>query len=205
MNTPTLALPLSAPLPSKLKNKRVLLLDGSTKMRELRAETMRKLGMDVDCAADVSEARSWWRADLYNLVLIDVQSEPKHRDKFCEDLRKSTPPQQIAFLVGKPGYLADAPRAEEEEEMSHPENGGRIPLDLVKAALTADLPGGDLQRWGILEASRRISAVRVLSHARTKAKQDRPLPPRDLDAREVRRLGGGATRSLDDLLKEEMQ
>ncbi len=204
MNTPALSLPLSAPLPVKLKNKRVLLLDGSSKKRDLRAETMRKLGMDVDCAADVSEARSWWRADLYNLVLIDVQSEPKHRDRFCEDLRKATPPQQIAFLVGKPGYLADAPRTEEEEEIARPENGGRIPLDLVKAALTADLPGGDLQRWGILEASRRISAVRVLSHARAKAKEDRPAPPRDMDAREVRRLGGGA-RSLDDLLKEEMQ
>ena len=32
--------------------------------RELRAEAMRRLGMDVDCACDISEARSWWRADL---------------------------------------------------------------------------------------------------------------------------------------------
>ena len=36
---------------------------------------MRKLGIEVDCAADIAEARSWWRADLYNLVLINMENE----------------------------------------------------------------------------------------------------------------------------------
>jgi DNA-binding response OmpR family regulator len=72
MTTPFLALPLSAPIPSVEKKKRVLLIDTSAQSRELRAEVMRKLGMDIDCAADISEARCWWRADLYDLVLINV-------------------------------------------------------------------------------------------------------------------------------------
>src|SRR2546422_6598774 len=109
MTTSILASPLSEPIPSLLKKKRVLLVDASSTKRDLRADTMRKLGMEVDCAADISEARSWWRADLYNLVLINVENERGHRDKFYEDIRGATPPQQLAFLVGKPDYLADVP------------------------------------------------------------------------------------------------
>src|SRR5450631_2952890 len=112
MSTPLDGLPLSA-LPAKLKNKRVLLVDTSTTKRDLRAESMRKLGMEVDCAVDISEARSWWRADLYSLVLIDMESGLGHRDKFCDDMCRATPPQQISFLVGKPGYLADVPKVDQ--------------------------------------------------------------------------------------------
>jgi len=202
VNTPLIGLPLSEPLPSKLKNKRVLLVDTSATLRDRRAESMRKLGMEVDCAADISEARSWWRADLYGLVLIDMESGLGHRDKFCDDMRRATPPQQISFLVGKPGYLADAPAAERTPLL--PKRAEEAPWGDVRAALAADLPGGVSQRWGILEASRRISAVRSLSHARSKATQERPAPIRDLETRELKRVTA-ESRTLDDLLKEEMQ
>ncbi len=202
MNTPLLGLPLAAALPGKLKSKRVLLVDTSASKRDLRAESMRKLGMEVDCAADISEARSWWRADLYSLVLIDMESGLGHRDKFCDDMRKATPPQQISFLVGKPGYLADAPNADRAPVAQR--SGDSVPWEDVKTALAADLPGGVSQRWGILEASRRISAVRSLSHARTQSTQDRPVPPRDLETREVKRVAA-ESRTLDDLLREELQ
>jgi CheY-like chemotaxis protein len=76
MTTPIVALPLSVPYNGAAKKKRVLLLDTSQTKRDLRAEVMRKLGIDVDCAADVLEARSWWRADLYNLVLM-CPAKPK--------------------------------------------------------------------------------------------------------------------------------
>src|SRR5215469_15625106 len=70
MNTPLPpALPLAAPIPGAVKKKRVLLVDTSQAKREMRAEVMRKLGVDVDCAADITEARSWWRAALYDIVL----------------------------------------------------------------------------------------------------------------------------------------
>src|SRR5882724_2980432 len=97
-----------------VRKKRVLLVDQSTASRDLRAETMRKLGMDVDCAIDISEARLWWRADLYNLVLLSVENGSGVRDQFCTDIGAAVPPQHFAFLVGKPGYLADAPNADIE-------------------------------------------------------------------------------------------
>jgi len=202
MNTPLLGFPLSDGLPSKVKNKRVLLVDTSPTKRDLRAESMRKLGMEVDCAADISEARSWWRADLYSLVLIDVESGLGHRDKFCDDMRRATPPQQISFLVGKPGYLADVPKADRAPLVQ--KSGDQAAWEDVRTALAADLPGGVSQRWGILEASRRISAVRSLSHARSRATQERPTPPRDLETREFKRIAA-ESRTLDDLLREEMQ
>src|SRR5207302_8247605 len=114
MTTLMLALPLSNPIRGPVKKRRVLLVDTSPSKRELRAETMRRLGMDVDCAADIGEARSWWRADLYNLVLISSENELGRRDKFCDDIRGSTPRQPLAFLVGKPEYIAGSPNADEE-------------------------------------------------------------------------------------------
>lgn len=202
MNTPILAPHHSEPVSSPLKKKRVLLVDRSAAKRDLRADTMRKLGMEVDCAADIGEARSWWRADLYNLVLINLESELGDRDKFCEDIRGATPPQQLAFLVGKPEYLADSPNADlppSVQKDADPGNWGD-----VRAALSADISGGLPQRWGILEASRRISAVRSLSHARSKATRERPAPPRDLETRYAKRIAAWS-QVLPELQKEEIQ
>jgi CheY-like chemotaxis protein len=200
MTTPLLALPLSAPIPGLIKKKRVLLVDTSAHKRELRAEIMRKLGIEVDCAADISEARSWWRADLYNLVLINAQNDVSQRDDFCEIIRNATPRQQLAFLVGKPEYLADAPKANGESSVQ--KNNEQVQIGDVRAALSAE--SGDLpQRWGILEASRRISAVRSASVARTRAMRERPAPLRDSEVRPSKRTTQSTT--LDDLLREEMQ
>jgi CheY-like chemotaxis protein len=196
------ALPLSIPIPRALKKKRVLLVDTSPKKRDLRAEIMRKLGMEVDCAADIGEARSWWRADLYNLVLINVENEMGHRDKFCEDVRSATPPQQLAFLVGKPEYLADSPNPDESPSLL--KNGEQALLGEVQAALSAGISGVPPLRWGILEASRRISEVRSASTARSKAIRERPAPPRDLETRETKRTAAWS-QVLPELQKEEMQ
>ena len=200
MNAPIPVLSLSAPIPVALKKKRVLLVNTSHAKRDLRAEAMRKLGVEVDCAADIAEARSWWRAALYDLVLVNMEKGLGHRDRFCDDVRGATPPQQLAFLVGKPEYLANSPKADEELPVEDIIDEGLI--SDVKAALSADL--GDLsQRWGILEASRRISAVRSASTARTTAMRNRPVPPRDLEGSPSRRSGTSTT--LDDLLREELR
>jgi CheY-like chemotaxis protein len=201
MTTTAFTPPLAAPIPGGVKKKRVLLVDTSTAKRELRAEVMRKLGMDVDCAADISEARSWWRADLYDLVLINADKGAGHRDKFCDDIRSATPSQHMAFLVGKPEYLANLPGSDGEAAV--PVHHDVALIGDVKTALSIDL--ADLsQRWGIMEASRRISAVRSASNARTKAMRDRPTPPRDLEVRHGKRPADEPP-SLDDLLREEMQ
>jgi CheY-like chemotaxis protein len=200
MTTPALVLPLAQPATGPLKRKKVLLVDTSTARRELRAEVMRKLGMDVDCAADITEARSWWRADLYNLVLINMENELGHRDKFCEYISGATPPQKFAFLVGKPEYLADLPNVDSASSVQND-------VGLAHGAHATGAPAVDVagpQRWGILEASRRISAVRSKSHARTRAIQERPAPPRDLEARELERTTAWS-QILPELQKEERQ
>jgi len=198
------ALPVSGPIPGgdkkkRVLTKRVLLVDTSQTKRELRAEVMRKLGMDVDCAADIAEARSWWRAALYDLVLINMEKGRGHRDRFCDDIRSATPPQRLAFLVGQPEYLADSPNADNEIPV---ENADDDVVGDLKVASSADR--GDLtQRWGILEASRRISAVRSASIARTQAIRALPASPRDSEGRPSKPTA--TPTSLDDLLKEELQ
>jgi CheY-like chemotaxis protein len=199
MTTPLLpASLLSGTIPGEVKKKRVLLVDTSQAKRELRAEVMRKFGMDVDCAADIEEARSWWKAALYDLVLINMEKGLGYRDKFCDDIRSATPPQRLAFLVGEPQYLAASPTADEEVPLLV---DGAV-ISGVDAALSADR-GDVTQRWGILEASRRISAVRSASVARTQAMRTLPPPPRDSEARQLKRTPTAS--SLDDLLREELR
>jgi CheY-like chemotaxis protein len=198
MNTSLPVLPLSAPVPSGDKKKRVLLVDTSQAKRELRAEVMRKVGMDVDCAADIAEARSWWRAALYDLVLINVERGNGYRDKFCNDIRSATPPQRLAFLVGQPEYLADSPNADEELPVRDTDDPVVVGLNDSSSHDRGDLT----QRWGILEASRRISAVRSAALARTQAMRALPAPPRDSDVRPSKPTA--TPTRLDDLLKEEL-
>lgn len=199
MNTPLLALPLSAPIPDPTKKKRVLLIDTSHTKRELRTEVLRKLGVDVDSAADIAEARVWWRPALYDLVLINMEKGRGQRDSFCDDLRSATPPQRLAFLVGQPEYLVDSPNSDQELLM---ERGELSAVITASVALSAD-PEISIQRWGILEASRRIAAVRSASVARTQAMRALPPAPRDYEGRTEKPVATRAT--LDDLLKEEMQ
>jgi CheY-like chemotaxis protein len=199
MNSPLLSLPTPAPIPDAVKKKRVLLIDSSNAKRDLRAEVMRKLGIDVDSVADIVEARIWWRAAPYDLVLINMEKGRGQRDKFCDDLRSATPPQRMAFLVGHPAYLADSPNADQESLMeirdeqavSGSSAKGSVPFVPVT------------QRWGILEASRRIAAVRSASVARTQAMRALPPPPRDSEERPSKTTA--TPTSLDDLLKEELR
>jgi hypothetical protein len=167
---PLLPQPNSGGIPAK--KKRVLLLDTSQTKRDLRADGMRKLGIEVDCAADVIEARGWWRADLYNLVLIHVAGETDSRDRFCTDLRSATPPQRIAFFVGGPEYLAAAPDSDE------------APAEPDADARHKEMVAGNSsqQRWGILEACRKISSVRAASEARTRTIRETPRPSRWAEA-----------------------
>ena len=169
---------LTAAEGSSAKKKRVLLLDTSQTKRDLRADVMRKLGIEVDCAADVLEARCWWRADLYNLVLISAGGEIENRDKFCSDLRSANPPQRIAFFVGGPEYLAAAPNGDEGTEA-----GADALRQEMLAAMLAKESGASLQqRWGILEACRKISSVRSVSEARARAVREIPRPSRWAEA-----------------------
>jgi CheY-like chemotaxis protein len=192
-------LPPSDPAVAAAKKKRVLLIDTSRAKRDLRSETMRKLGIDVDCAADISEARCWWRADLYDLVLIHVEDAPGPVDRFCSDLRTATPPQQVMFLVGGPSYLSSVQGA--EHAPANGDNDGVFSQANIAAGTLSDVQGAP-RRWGIMEACRRISAVRSMYDARSKAIRNRPEPRRDSETSRPSRMLDPAT---FELIREELQ
>ena len=198
MSAPLLGLPAG---PAAAKKKRVLLVDTSRPKRDLRSDTMRKLGIEVDCAADIAEARCWWRADLYDLVLINVSEGSGPRDRFCDDIRGATPAQQIMFLVGGPEYLATAPKADEVVPQED-ENEEAILAVQVNASL-ASAASRSTGHWGILEACRRISAVRHVSEARARAIRNLPSPSRDSEMYHSKRTS--ALDRLDLSITEDLQ
>jgi CheY-like chemotaxis protein len=183
------------------KKKRVLLVDTSRAQRDMRGETMRRLGMEVDCAADIPEARCWWRPDLYDLILFHVEEELPHLYKFWDDIRAATPAQRVAFLVGKPEYLAASPNG----HATAPEAAAvmTVSSEVAPSSYKRNSLGGS-KYWGILEACRRISAVRSLADARTRALRDRPLPPRDSAGTEPKRIMAESEIEVE-LHREEMQ
>ena len=131
---------------------------------------------------------------MYDLVLISMDKGRGHHDRFCGEIRSATPPQRLAFLVGEPEYLADSPNADEASPVQKADD------QIVGELKVAFGSNGEklTQRWGILEASRRISAVRSASFARAQAMRALPAPPRDSEG------GPSKPTCLDDLLKEEL-
>jgi CheY-like chemotaxis protein len=146
-----------APAVSK---KRILLVVSDDVRRDLRARVLRKLGADVECAADISEARSLWRADSYNLVLLDVIREAGNAEEFCAEVKAAKPPQAVAFLVGKPQYIAACPRV--EEMVASDDSNGHAAWGEVVASLFAGACEGLPRRWGFQEAAWRIAAARSM-------------------------------------------
>ena len=165
--------------------KRILLVDSYATKRDLRAKVLRKMGVEVDCAADISAARSLWQADAYHLVLLAVEREPQNVEAFCVEIRSAKPPQKFAFLVGKPDYLGAAPRSDTLHPVAEATPNG-LWSELVASLFTSAcelLP----RRYGFLEASWRIAASRSqLKDPRAKAAPAEPAlagEPRSLAPR----------------------
>jgi hypothetical protein len=137
---------------------------------------------------------------LYDLILINVEKDSGHLDRFCEDLRDAIPRQPLAFLVGKPGYVAGSPNLGEDPVIG--ETNEQAP-SLMAHAADADDPEVLPRHWGIMEASRRICAVRSAAIAHTRAMRALPPPPRDSEERPAKPTARPT--SLDDLLRKELR
>jgi CheY-like chemotaxis protein len=170
---------INALLPPYAVKKRILLVDTFATRRDLRAKVMRKLGIEVDCAADISEARSLWRADSYNLVLMNVRNELQNVSDFCCEIKNAKPPQRVAFLVGKPEYLASS---QDAEGTPIPEDDGHGPWAEMVSTLFANSCESLPNRWGIREASWRIAAARSLKDPRRNGKAGNGRAPSWADA-----------------------
>jgi hypothetical protein len=89
------------------------------------------------------------------------------------------------FLVGGPPFLSSTPAPEhgtgEEENTAISQS--------KRAEETPGSPGNGVpQNWGIMEACRRISAIRSVCDARTKAIRNRPEPARDSETSRSNRI-----------------
>jgi hypothetical protein len=154
--------PMTDSRPSGECGGKLLLLDGNTTTRDLRAKVMRRLGLDVDCAADTIQAFLLWRPDFYGLVVVDFREAPWVVQRFCAEIRAASPRQRIAYFVGKPRYLSFSPShsAETAEQRDYGEWGHRV------RTLFADACEKLPRRGSLLEAAWRISARRSLNDPR---------------------------------------
>ncbi|MGH9670486.1 MAG: hypothetical protein ACRD3A_10285 [Terriglobales bacterium] len=149
------------PPPLREPQKKFLLLDSNTTRRDLRARIMRKLGLEVDCAADTAQARVLWRAAFYHLLLVDLGNAPSTAARFCGEITAASPAQRVAFYVSKPPYLVSSPSKEADQPQDHDfgESGSKA-RTLFAGACDA-LP----RRGSLLEAAWRISVTRALAGA----------------------------------------
>jgi hypothetical protein len=140
----------------------LLLLDGNTTTRDLRTKIMRKLGLDVDCAADTIQAFLLWRPGFYGLVLVDFHRSPLMVQGFCREIKSASPRQKLAYFVGKPLYWSSSPSdvADVSEERDYGEWGHRV------RSLFADACDALPRRGSLMEAAWRISASRSLDDPR---------------------------------------
>ena len=128
--------------------------------------------------------------DLYDLVLINVQgSEATRQFWISQRIRSECVSVEAQYLAA----ASTRRRAGRWETAFAAE---------VSASLAAS-PSDHLGHWGILEACRRISAVRHVSDARAKAIRNRPLPPRDSEVSQSRRAKDPAV--LDEFITENAQ
>lgn len=84
----------------------VLLMDANSERRALRKKIMALRGVEVIEASDLTEATSIWHRDRYDLVLIDIRRDHRGCLAWRDEIKKENPRQMVAFLVGKPGYVA---------------------------------------------------------------------------------------------------
>jgi len=95
------------------KKRKVLLVHCIGPQRNLRASIMRKIGIEVVCAADCAEARMLWQPAVYDLVLLDgSHAVAAGNEELCRDMKSAHPDERFAFLVGKPELLAETPEVD---------------------------------------------------------------------------------------------
>ena len=147
--------------------KRVLLVITSMSKRNLRASVLRKCGIEVVCAAQVSDARMLWHPSTYDLVLFDMSHDSASASELCSDMKSEFPRQKVAWLVGKPELLSAAPVADRIEA---PEIPNRLEENLRQLMTNAceALP----RRGGFLEARWRMALIRSV-----KPEQQADRPP----------------------------
>ena len=134
----------------------VLLMDTNSERRALRKKIMALHGVDMIGASDLEEAGLVWHPDRYDMVLIDIRRDYHGALAFRDEIKKDSPGQIVAFLVGRPDFVALQPSPGSYVPEAHGMEWGESLRKAVRESCEL-LP----QRNGFVEASWRIAAAKT--------------------------------------------
>jgi CheY-like chemotaxis protein len=149
----------------------ILLMDANTERRALRKRIMALRGAEVTGASDLAEAASVWHRDRYDMVLIDIRQDHHRCIAWRNEIKKEAPQQFVAFLVGKPGYIALEPSPTSYVAEEKGAQWGDSLLRAIRQSCEL-LP----QRNGFVEVGWRIAVARTVngSHASSASSDETP-------------------------------
>ena len=136
----------------------ILLIDTNAERRALRKKIMAIHGVEIVGAGDLTEASSIWHRDRYDMVLIDIRTDHRGCMAFRDEIKKDNAHQIVAFLVGRPDYIALQPLLGSYVAEEHGTQWG----DAMRKAIRESCDSLD-QRNGLVEATWRIAAGRKMS------------------------------------------
>jgi CheY-like chemotaxis protein len=161
-----------APTPTRAPAKlSVLLMDNNAERRALRRKILGLHGIDVIGASDLTEASSVWHRDRYDLVLIDIRRDYRGCVAWRDEIKKESPKQIVAFLVGQPRYVDLEPLPDSYVAEEHGVEWGEGLRRAVREACTS-LP----QRNGFAEVGYRIAMARKMTGMPAKGMKDVETP-----------------------------
>ena len=141
-------------------------------------------GVEMIGAGNLDEAASIWHRDRYDMVLIDIRKDYSGALALRDEIKKDSPGQMVAFLVGKPDYVSLDPAPGSYVPEQHGTEWGDAMRRAVKQGCES-LP----QRNGFVEAGFRIASAKRRSGIQVQADQpEEPLLVSD-DTEPVERTG----------------
>lgn len=163
--------------------KRILLLDCDNRRREVRAEALMSRGALVDCAAETVVARTLWKPNTYDLLLIDMRGADTDCAAFISFVHEECSQQKVGFYVAEPPYVT-ASVAECRKSIRQQTLGSAV-AGRDQLAVPARRPG----ETGLSVAIRRIAASRQSARLRTQVREQ----PQGEEVREERSRGVSAS------------
>ncbi len=94
----------------ELLKKSVFLVDSNSRTRESRAKVLRTLGVTVHSAASAATARTRLANSKFDLILVDLGRDIDDAESLVAEIRLKNRKQRVAFLVGRPLYVASSLR-----------------------------------------------------------------------------------------------
>ncbi|MGA3054089.1 MAG: hypothetical protein ABSD63_07765 [Candidatus Korobacteraceae bacterium] len=134
----------------------VLLMDTNAERRALRKKIMALHGVEMIGACDLEEAGLVWHPDRYDMVLIDIRRNYAGALAFRDEIKRDSPEQIVAFLVGRPDFVALQPAPGSYVPEAHGMEWGESLRNAMRESCEL-LP----QRNGFVEASWRIAAAKT--------------------------------------------